>query len=38
MPTTGLKHPASIKLALDQLAGPGRYVGGVWVWDVRYIR
>jgi hypothetical protein len=29
------KHPDELKAAVDQLVGPGTFVDGVWVWDVR---
>jgi hypothetical protein len=34
----GLKKPDAVRRVLDQLAGPSRFVGGTWIWDVRYIR
>jgi hypothetical protein len=34
----GLKNADAVRRVLDQLAGPGRFVGGAWIWDVRYIK
>jgi hypothetical protein len=34
----GLKNADAVRRALDRLAGPSRFVGGTWIWDVRYIR
>jgi hypothetical protein len=30
-----LKHGQQVHVVLDELLGPGRYISGAWVWDVR---
>ena len=33
--TNGQRHSDALRVTLQTLLGPGRYIGGVWVWDVR---
>ncbi|HET8658326.1 MAG TPA: hypothetical protein VFM55_04915 [Micromonosporaceae bacterium] len=37
MPPEQLNADA-VRTTLDRLVGPGRFIGGVWVWDVRHLR
>jgi hypothetical protein len=31
----GQRHADALRATVQSLLGPGRYIGGVWVWDVR---